>query len=176
MLVDILIRERPDTYQTLIVLPPGEFDFSNDSPFANACRNILSSKRHVLLAIEPELLSAFFPRNTNSTVLSHIVIAINPTGVHTGGDADDVSGIDGLLDPTQLEQAQQIAIQVRNDFPLHISGVASGSNLGEIYYEVCSLISENSCKKIIWNEAEPERKHNIFTLSESYDCLELDRI
>ena len=167
MLVDILLCERPDTYQTLITLPPGEFDFSNNSPFVNACRDILSSKRHVLLAIGPELLSAFFP-----TVLSCIVIAINPTGVHTSGDIDAASGIDGLLDPSQLEQAQQITNQVRNDFPLHISGVASGSNLGEIYYEVCSLISENSCKKIIWSEEEPERKHNTFTLSESYDCLD----
>ena len=127
----------------------------------------------MLLAIGPELLHAFFPHNTYSTVLSHIVITINPIAVHTGGDTEAPSGIDGLLDPSQLDQAQQIVNQARNDFPLHISGVASGSNLGEIYYEVCSLISENSCKKITWSETEPERKHT-FTLSQSYDCLEYD--
>ncbi|KAI6650661.1 hypothetical protein LOD99_7711 [Oopsacas minuta] len=164
-LADILIQERPDTYQTLTPLPPGNFELSSNSPFAIACTNIVASKKHVLLAIGPDLLSSFLNLNLNP-----IVIVTYPVGLRTGGDVDPTSSSDGLLDASQLDQAQTTANQIRNEFGIFISGVASGSNLGEIYYQVCVLINENSYKKIDWCDMEPERKP--FALSESYDFLD----
>ena len=168
LLVEMFIREYPDTYQTLLTLPPGVLELGNNSLFSTACMNIIASKKHVLIAIGPELLQSFIGLNP-------IVIVTYPVGVRTGSDmeAKSLSTSDGLLDASQLEQGQITANQIRNDFGIDISGIASGTNLGEIFYQVHSIINDNSYKKIIWSDKAPERKSKGFgPLSESSDLLE----
>ena len=167
LLIDMLIREYPDTYQTL-PLPPGNLELNNQSPFAHACIKIIESKRHVVLSIGSELLESFVK-------FDPIVILTCPHGVCSGGDYEPtgLSTSDGLLEYFQLEQAENTVNQIRNDFGPFISGIASGSNLGEIYYQVCTLINNNSYKRIDWSEIKPERQRSGFgPLSQSSDLLD----
>ena len=168
LLVEMFINEYPDTYQTLVTLPPGYLEGSNNSFFAKACMNIIASKKHVLIAIGPELIPTF-------KELSPIIIVTYPVGVRTGSDMNPkcLSTSEGLLTASQLEEGQITANQIRNEFGIHISGIASGTNLGEMYYQVYSIIHANSFKKIVWSETAPEKRSKGFgPLSESSDLLE----
>ena len=164
----MFIHEYPDTYQTLLTLPPGVLEVGNNSIFSTACKNIIASKKHVLIAIVPELIPSFLDLNP-------IVVVTYPVGVRAGSDTDarPLSASDGLLTAFQLDEGQISANQIRNEFGIHISGIASGTNLGEMFYQVYSIIDASSFKKIVWSDKPPERISKGFgPLSQSSDLLE----